>query len=119
MANLLDLMSKEDREKSLKRFEERLAKREDLNNKISNEVFLLSEFGYYYGYQAILDARSNKISLEEVYALVEGARKVWYQKLVEQSKVAITASSLPFAKNAQKAYKDGIGEFIKRSKING
>lgn len=118
MSNLLDLMKPEDKEKVLKRFEKR---KEDkgIQNKISNEMFLLSEFGYYYGWEAVKDVRSNKITFEEMFALLEGARKVWYQKLTEQYRMTTTSIGTSFAKraDAKRVFDSGMGEIVKKGKI--
>ena len=55
MANILDLMTEEDRQKSVSAFERRMSGdtsyRKD--HKISPISFLVAEFGYYYGWGAV------------------------------------------------------------------
>ena len=119
MPNLLDLMKPEDREKAKLRFKQRTEKREDSDNRIPNEMYLVAEFGYYFGYEGIRDVRDNKITLEEMNALLEGARKVWYVKLVEQANImrVVAESANVFAKRTEKnkLYRDGTKPFRRRA----
>lgn len=116
MANLLDLMSKDDRELMLSRFRERTANK-GYDNRISSEIYLVAEFGYYFGWEAVNAVRHNEVTIEEMYSLLEGARKVWYQKLVEQGKITTTAVATPFSKHPQQTFKQGMKPFLDRSKI--
>lgn len=119
MANLLDLMSEKDRAKALERFRKRTEDTE-IGVKVTPSIYLTAEFGYYFGWEGVEAIRKNEIQLEEVHALLEGARKVWYHKLVEQSKAMTTAVATPLAgKRANKTYKDGMKYFIERSKLDG
>lgn len=117
MPNILDLMRPEDKEKALKRFE-RSQKQRSSEMRISQEVYLLSEFGYYYGWQAIRDVRENKIKLKEVYVLLEGARKVWYNKVAEISRANFIATGSAMAsKDGNKAFQAGIRPFRDAAKV--
>lgn len=116
MANLLDLMSPEHRESALERYRERTADR-GIDNKVSSQIYLLAEFGYYYGWQAVKDVRDCVITEEEMFVLLEGARKVYYNKLVEKSQVMTTAVATPLSKNSKKTYNEGMKQFIERSKL--
>lgn len=118
MANLLDLMSDADRQKMVERYNRRMANRSEYDNEISNEVYVLAEFGYYYGWDAVMAVRNNLISMQEMYALLEGARKVWYTKLVETGRMTVTSVASPMAKNPQSAFKKGMKDFTERS-FNG
>lgn len=118
MANLLDLMTAEDRQKMVDRFNDRMAHRDDIDNKISNEMFILAEFGYYYGWQAVQAVRNNDISMTEMYALLEGARKVWYLKLCEQGKMTTTSVACSLSKHPKSDFERGMKPFIKRSELN-
>lgn len=118
MANLLDLMSEEDRQKMVERYHERMMHRDDLDNKISNEMFILSEFGYYYGWDAIMAVRNNLISMQEMYALLEGAKKVWYLKLCEQGRMTATSVACTMSKHPKSDFERGMKPFIKRSELN-
>lgn len=94
MPSLLDLLPKDERDKAIERGAKRYAHNEARKGmKISPEIYSISEFGYYYGWPAILAVRNNDITLAEMNALLEGARKVWYSKLVEQGGVATISAS--------------------------
>lgn len=118
MANLLDLMTEKDRQKMIDRFNERMVHRDDFDNKISNEMFILAEFGYYYGWEAVQAVRNNDITMQEMYALLEGARKVWYLKLCEQGKMTTTSVSCSLSKHPKSDFEKGMKPFIKRSELN-
>lgn len=111
MPNLLDLMPKEERDKAIARAQKRLQHRQAQKGiKISPEVYMTCEFGYYYGWTAIEAIRNNEITLEEVSVLLEGARKVWYTKLVETGGVNMVSGSyksgVPSYETAMKPYTD-------------
>lgn len=117
MPNILDLMKPEDRKKALKRFENSQKRREG-EMRISQEVYALSEFGYYYGWEAVQAVRSNQISLEEMYVLLEGARKVWYHKLAESARAQFVATGSAMAhKGADKAFQSGIRSFKRAAEV--
>lgn len=114
MANLLDLMRPEDKKKALERYRRRMQKDENRDNQVSSEIFIISEFGYFYGWQAIEAIRNNQITLEEVNTLLEGARKVWYSRLVETAKTQQVATASSLAKNPNKVFKQGLRPFIEK-----
>lgn len=115
--NLLDLMTPEDRKKVEERFAQRMARKE-IENKISNEVYIVAEFGYYFGWAGVQAIRNNEITIEEAFGLLEGARKVWYTKLCEQGRMTVTAVAAPLAaKGANKVYNDGMKGFVERARI--
>lgn len=120
MSNFLDRIKPEDRAKIIERYEKRVAQNQKAEeNKITNEIYLLAEFGYYYGWQAVLSVRNNEISIHEMYALLEGARKVWYKKLLEQGQMTTTACIVPHTKKGDrnKAFNEGMKSFIEKGKI--
>lgn len=119
MANLLDLMSEKDRENVEKRFKARLERRKgEREDRVSSEMFLLAEFGHFYGWGAIMAVRENKITLKEMYALLEAARKVWYSRLNESAEVKFVAGVSANAMERQgEAFRKNMRPFIKRAEI--
>lgn len=133
MANLLDMMSDSDRDKSLSAFERRMSGDTTYrrNYKISPVSFLIAEFGYYYGWGAIEavkrgyvegrhdDGSFHKIplTLEEVSEYVEAARKVWYGKVVDSSRGTQIAAGSVLSKNPGSAFDKGIKPFVKGAKL--
>jgi len=122
--SLLDLMPKEEAEKALANAQKRLERqmsRKGLD--VSPEIYLVSEMGYYFDWEAILairrgytvtpktdedlaeDRKLGKkpewtskykreiFTLEEAQILLEGARKVWRGKLAEQAHAGIISNS--------------------------
>lgn len=95
--SILDLMKPEDRERAIERGKARLErKKANKSLSISPELYEVAEFGYYFGWDAVLAVRrgytvspvsgeKELLSMDEVQVLLEGARKVWYSKLIEQS----------------------------------
>lgn len=134
MANLLDLMSEEDRELSRKAFKQRMAGDTSYRrgNKISPEVYLIAELGYYYGWGAIETVKRGYVeifdeetgqrhqqlfTLEEACALVEAARKVWYSKVVDNARGNLVATGSALSKNPTRSFNQGMKPFIKGAKI--
>lgn len=115
--NLLDLMSEKDRNLALERFKRRMSKSRTVDNRISSEIYIISEFGYYYGYAGVEAIRENKITLDEAFCLLEGARKVWYKKLVEQTSAQQVSTGSVMSKSPSTTFKRGIKPFVKRSEI--
>lgn len=129
--SLLDLMSPEDKEKALARGRKRLERAK--GSSISPEMYVIAEFGYYFGFEGILaikrgyieytDAQGKIIkepfTLEEVLALLEAAKKVWYSKVIDTAHGAMVASSSKFAKQPGESFKSGMQPFIDRADLNG
>jgi hypothetical protein len=113
--SLLDLMSPEEREKAIirgRRRQERRKARRGLD--ISPEIFDICEFGYYFGWDAVMAVRrgytiapgSNEkelLSMEEVQILLEGARKVWYTKLLETASTHMASTTSALSKTPRQS----------------
>lgn len=118
MKNLLDLMRPDDREKMVRRFEER-TRPNGARNKISNEMFLLADFGLMYGWQAILAVRNDEITWEEMFALLEAGHKVQSTHMLDDGVMTTTAIGSAFSKNkgeAQKVFNEGMRRHLERVK---
>lgn len=129
MVNLLDLMSEEDKQKSLTAYKHRMAGDTTFrkSHKVSPVSFLIAEFGYYYGWGAIEAVKrgyilgyndSGKItkiplSIEEVSELVESARKVWYGKVVDSSRGSQVATASAFSEKPVETFNRGMKPFFK------
>lgn len=109
MPSILDLMPKEDADKVLEKAKKRALRAEGT---IPYPIYALAEFGYYYGWQAIQDVRENKISIDEMNVLLEGARKVWYSKLVEQGGMQVVSGSF---RSGSKTYEDAIRPYKEKA----
>lgn len=111
-------MSEDDKKKVLKRYSDSVSRTRNENEKISNEIFMLSKFGYYYGWAAVMAVRNNEITLEEMFALLEGAEKVHFIKLVENARTDFIATASAMAsKDGAVHFEKGMKPYIERAKI--
>lgn len=133
MPNLLDLMSEEDRVVALKNYQERMSgsTRYRSNASMSPKIYLISELGYHYGWGAIeavkrgyvaaTDDKSNTkkipLTMEEVAVLVEGARKVWYGKVVDSARGSLAASASVMSKNPSSTFKKHMDIYAKNAEL--
>jgi hypothetical protein len=115
MKNLLELMRPEDRKKMIERYQARVAP-SDKKNKISNEMFLLADFGLMFGWQAVVAVRNNEITWEEMYALLEAGHKVQSTHELDDAVMTTTAIGTAFAKKgqAQKHFNQGMKKHLER-----
>lgn len=124
--NLLDLMPKEEADKAIAR----ARRRNEINrgSKISPEIYSIAEFGYYFGWDAILavkrgyieahddkmDLKKEVFTLDEMNVLLEGARKVWYSKLVEQGGVNTISGSF---KTQGSSYEGAMKPYTQKAEL--
>lgn len=124
--SLLDLMPKEEAEKAKERARRRIARQQAKRPDVTPEIYLVSELGYYFGWDAVLAARRGYtvdpitgekeiLTLEEIQVLLEGARKVWYSKLVEQSQVAIIGNTF---RSSSKTFDGATKQFAERAEVS-
>lgn len=127
--SLLDLMSPEDKEKAIARGRKRLERSK--GSAISPEMFITAEFGYYFGFEGIMAIKRGYIetmgsdgkvvrepfTLEEVLALLEAAKKVWYSKVIDTAHGTMVASSAKYSKQPGEAFKGGMKPFIDRADL--
>lgn len=109
--SLLDLMTPEERDRAIERGKNRIAKRKARKGlDVSPEIYEIAEFGYYFGWEALMAVRRGYtiapaggekefLSMEEVQVLLEGARKVWYTKLIETAGTNMASTSAAFSKS--------------------
>lgn len=115
MKNLLDLMRPDDRKKMVERYQARVAPN-GTKNKISNEMFLLADFGIMYGWQAVMAVRNNEITWEEMFALLEAGHKVQSTHELDDAVMTTTAIGTAFSKKgqAQKHFNQGMRKHLER-----
>lgn len=124
--SLLDLMPKEEAAKAIERGQRRMENSKSKKGlAISPEVFLVSEFGYYFGWEAVLAIRrgytvvpitgeKEVLTLDEAQVLLEGARKVWSSKLAEQAHAGVISNSF---KSSSTSFDSAIKPFTDRAEI--
>ena len=107
--NLLDLMPESERTKALERAKRRTQRNKGKSLEISPEIFEICEFGYYFGWDALLAVRrgytidpvsgdKELLSMDEVQVILEGAKKVWYTKLMEIAGANMASTTSAFSK---------------------
>lgn len=106
MANLLDLMNDVDRSRMLDAYKKRVEKGKDA--KVPPETYLMCEFATYFGWDGLQAIRNNDITLEEVYVLLEGMRKVRSKRLAELATIGVFSVSTPLSKHPRSGYREGI-----------
>lgn len=121
-------MPVEDKNKAIEKAAKRLAKR---TGKVSPEMYLVAEAGYYWGWSAIEaikrgyieykdeDGNEKKsiLTLEEVSALIDATNKVWYSKVIDQSAGTFSASVSAWSKNPGSSFKSSMQPFVKEAEI--
>lgn len=106
--SLLDLMPDDERKKAIERGKKRLERNKSRKGvDVSPEIYLVSEFGYYFGWEGVLaikrgyiESDGNRVpfDLDEAIVLLEGARKVWNVKLAEQAQAHMIGGSFKLSK---------------------
>ena len=132
-ANLLDLMSPEDKAQALASYEKRMSGNTEYrkNLKIPPLVYLMAELGYYFGWGAIRDfkrgyvedfdestgeRRKIPLTMEETNLLTEGARKIWHSHVIDDARATHIASGSIMSKRPGDAFKKGIKPYEERAK---
>lgn len=106
MANLLDLMTPDERRKMLDAYKKRTERGRDA--KVSPETYLACEFATYFGWEGLQAIRKDEISLEEVYVYLEGMRKVRANHLAELARVGVLSVSTPLSKHPKTTFREGV-----------
>lgn len=129
MPNLLDLMSAEERARAIAKGAKRLAKKKGAD--VSPEMYVVAEFGYYFGFEGVLaikrgyieslDEEGNVIyepfTLDEVLALLDAAKKVWYTKLIESSHGNMVSTNAAHSKSPSQRFNQGMKPFTDRAEL--
>jgi len=124
--NFLDLLPEDEREKALSRAQKRLErKRARRGLDIAPEIYLAAEFGYYFGWDALMAIRrgytvvpgtneKEVFTLEEAYLLLEGAKKVWASKLIDQANVSVISNGFT---SEEKDFSKAMSTFTDRAEV--
>lgn len=83
---------------------------------VSPEWRMLAEFGYYYGWEAVMSVMTNEIDIDTFNNLLAGARKVWAGQIVDMGQMTFTAHAAAQSKNPQRVMNDGLKQFYNESK---
>lgn len=127
-------MPKEEAAKAVERAHKRAQNSRRDNLAISPEIYLVAEMGYYFGWEAVLavrrgytvgykwrDVKDEKpmlvkepFTLEEAQVLLEGARKVWYSKLAEQTHSGMISNSF---NSSSRSFDSAIKPFTEKAEV--
>ena len=130
MPNLMDMMPEAERQKAIERGKRRLSRSEGKNFDVSPELYITAEFGYYFGWPAVLAIKRGYINvdkggktvkepftLEEAMALLEAAKKVWYSKLIEQAHASLVAQNASQSKAPGQTFNNQMKPFTDRAEV--
>lgn len=132
--NLLDLLPEAERKKALERAEKRLYRqRAKKSLDVTPEIFLVGEALYYGDWEMVcairrgytidpdldektgeLTYKKNILTLDEVQVFLEGARKVWYSKLIEQANAGIISNTFH---TSSKSFDTAISQFKEKAEV--
>lgn len=94
-------------------------KRQDEKIKVSPEELFIAEFGYYYGWSAMLAIMNNRITMDDANILLTGARKVWNSHMIDMASITYTASAAARSgKKAKQVMSKGLKDFMKQAKAD-
>lgn len=114
----MGLMTPEERKKMLARYRRRVERSDAERGKISPEIYMVAQFGLYFGWEAVKSARNNEITGEEMFALIEGAKKARTADLIEQTEALRVAVASIFSKSPSNAFKKGMRPYIQRAEVD-
>lgn len=88
----------------------------DESNQVEREWRLLSEFGMFYGWDAIKDVRNNKIDTDTFNMLIKAGRKIEAQRIVDYAHATFSAVAATKSKTPSSALKKALKNFYKEAK---
>jgi len=112
--SILDKMPIEEKNRYIEKTKRRLSRNTNKSSSVSPEVYLYSEFGYYFGWPGIRAMKRNEITLEEAVALIEGCKKVWASKMVDYAHSTMIGNSF---KTQANDFNTAVRPFIDRADI--
>jgi len=79
--------------------------------KISPEMYVLAEFGHFFGWEGILAIETEVIKLDKAVELIQAMRVVEGKKLYEQAKATF------YATKDSKTFNKGMAQYADNSRI--
>jgi hypothetical protein len=89
------------------------AKERDEGKRLPLEWRLIGEFGFYYGWNAVMAVRNNEIDQEEFNLLLSSARSVHAQHVIDHTHAVYTGTGAAQTKNPNKFINDSLVSFKK------
>lgn len=133
MANLLDLMSKSDRESAISAYNRRMSGDNTYRKqKISPIAYMIAQLGMMYGWPAIEAAKRGYIevfdehtgkrskmplSMEEISVLVDAGQKIKNSDFLNQARCTQVATGSVLSKSPETSFKKGMKPFIEGAKL--
>ena len=128
MANLIDLISAEDKAKVKRWADERFQPKYETD--VPPEIYTMAELGYYYGWGAIeaclrgyyetsdATGKVKRVPLtpELMVALCKGAQKVKYRKALDEGEIAMAANIGSHSKHPSKSYETNVKYYRRLAK---
>lgn len=141
MPSLLELLPKEEREKAIENGRKRLERNKARKGRdVSPEIFLVAKAGVYWGWEAMMTIRrgytiehvvdnrgelvldksgnpvvkKSTITLEEVQLLLDGADKVRYSQLTEETHAGVVANTF---RSSSKSFDNAIEPFKEKAQV--
>lgn len=122
-------MSPEDKQKAIAKGKKRMERSKTQTLDVSPEMFVIAELGYYFGWEAVvaikrgfittydekMNLKKSTFTLEEALALIEGAKKVWYSKVIDTAHGSFIAHRSTQVKEQGKEFNKGMKQFIDRA----
>jgi hypothetical protein len=126
--SFLDLMPEDERERAIERANRRINRQKASKGlDISPAIYDMCELGYFLGWDALLavrrgftmlpDGTKEPFTEQEAKIILEGVRKVWFTKLIEESGGNMVAFGAANSKSPGDAFNKGTKEFQERAKI--
>lgn len=86
--------------------------------KVDQEWLLLAEFGMKFGWQAYLDAKSDRITAAEMLTLVEASRKLEWATVYNNSRASLIGAGSAQSKKPSKTFESLTRDIIKHTKVD-
>lgn len=99
--------------------ERKVAAKKARHQKVSvdPEWYFIAEMGDHYGWGAVMSILNNEIDIEAANMLLLSARKVRYQRLIEQAMATQVAVASANSKKPKDTFKKGMQKFMDEAKI--
>lgn len=122
-------MSPEDKQKAIAKGKKRMERSKTQTLDVSPEMFVIAELGYYFGWEAVvaikrgfittyddkMNLKKSTFTLEEALALIEGAKKVWYSKVIDTAHGSFIAHRSAREREQGAEFNKGMKPFIEKA----
>lgn len=85
---------------------------------VDQEWLLLAEFGLKFGWQAYLDAKTDKIEMKEMLTLIEASRKLEWAAIFNEARTTLIGVGSANSKKPSQTFKSLTKDIIKNTRIS-